>query len=65
VAEVVGVAVPWAHQGRSVFAPQAPPRPRVAYDRKQRRYEFPPGLPFEWRILPPENGRGKNAEHAE
>ena len=44
LAEQLGLAVPWPLAGRSVFAPDPPARPKVAYDQLGRRYELPPDL---------------------
>ena len=59
VADVVGLEIPWAHEGRSVFSPEAPPRNRVAYDRSRRRYEFPGDPQLGWRLLQPQSLQGK------
>jgi phosphoglycerol transferase MdoB-like AlkP superfamily enzyme len=40
VAELLELAVPWQTEGRSVFADSLPARPKVAFDRTGRRYEF-------------------------
>lgn len=62
VADVVGVQIPWPHQGRSVFAPEASSRPRVVYDRERRRYEFSPDSRLKWQVLNPDSRRSLGAE---
>jgi len=62
VADVVGLEVPWAQEGRSVFSPAAPPRNRVAYDRSRHRYEFPGDPRQGWRVLTPDPRRPERAE---
>jgi hypothetical protein len=61
VADVLGLKVPWAHAGRSVFALDPAPRHRVAFDRKLRRYEFPGDPSLGWKVLPPAMTPGQEA----
>lgn len=52
VADVLHLEVPWPYSGRSVFAGEAPPRNRIAFDPDQNRFEFPPGQPLCCQPLP-------------
>lgn len=46
VADLLCLEVAWPHAGRSVFAPPVESRKKVAYDRLDRRYEFPVSVGF-------------------
>lgn len=44
IADLLGIPVPWEHEGRSVFATRSKERLKVAYNANGNRFEFPKDL---------------------